>query len=278
MEMLRVTCQHGSGHLAGVGKTLQAIALASCDMPTWRPLLVICPASLRLTWADELDKWLPDLPPSQIHIVDSGDKWRPDVFGAGVVSVRGGPPGHRPLCAEVAGASDAAVDNVAQPASRTCDGSSDAAAGNAGSAAHATEDAAAEPRDDRHVVVVSYHLLPAARCGACKEHSRAQGKSGPAPCGSETSPACAGWPHCISDARFPWVIVDESHRLQSFANDEPLMSVLAQRVISQSDKAVLLSGTPSVSRPFDLCSQLHALQPQRFGNEFKRFKNAFGFR
>ena len=52
----------------GVGKTVQAIALAACYRDKW-PLLVVLPASLRLVWAEELEKWLPDVPPSKIYII-----------------------------------------------------------------------------------------------------------------------------------------------------------------------------------------------------------------
>lgn len=34
------------------------------------PLLIIVPASLRLVWAEELEKWLPHLRPSCIHVIE----------------------------------------------------------------------------------------------------------------------------------------------------------------------------------------------------------------
>ena len=34
------------------------------------PLLCIVPASLRLLWAEELEKWLPHLRPSDIHVIE----------------------------------------------------------------------------------------------------------------------------------------------------------------------------------------------------------------
>jgi hypothetical protein len=34
------------------------------------PLLIIVPASLRLVWAEELEKWLPQLRPSSIHVIE----------------------------------------------------------------------------------------------------------------------------------------------------------------------------------------------------------------
>lgn len=41
----------------GLGKTIQAIAVAQCYRAEW-PLLVVVPASMKLTWADELGQWL----------------------------------------------------------------------------------------------------------------------------------------------------------------------------------------------------------------------------
>ena len=34
------------------------------------PLLIIVPASLRLVWAEELERWLPHLRPSSIHVIE----------------------------------------------------------------------------------------------------------------------------------------------------------------------------------------------------------------
>ncbi|CAM6013956.1 unnamed protein product [Sphagnum balticum] len=64
-------CRDGRCLLAdemGVGKTIQAIAIAACYREEW-PLLVICPASLRLVWAEELERWLPFLSPLDVHLV-----------------------------------------------------------------------------------------------------------------------------------------------------------------------------------------------------------------
>ncbi|KAH9318525.1 hypothetical protein KI387_020294, partial [Taxus chinensis] len=52
----------------GVGKTIQAIAIASCYMHEG-PVLVVCPASMRCTWAEELEWWLPSCRPADIHLV-----------------------------------------------------------------------------------------------------------------------------------------------------------------------------------------------------------------
>lgn len=100
------------------GKTVQAIALASCyqaggtgllacgghPLPAGRlpsaclscsqpnpppnptlqdewPLLIVVPASLRLVWAEELEKWLPHLRPTCIHVIEGKE----DRVGAGAL-------------------------------------------------------------------------------------------------------------------------------------------------------------------------------------------------
>ncbi|MED6194350.1 hypothetical protein PIB30_027738 [Stylosanthes scabra] len=52
----------------GLGKTLQAIAIAGCFMHEG-PILVVCPAVLRFSWAEELERWLPSCLPADIHLV-----------------------------------------------------------------------------------------------------------------------------------------------------------------------------------------------------------------
>ncbi|KAJ8643977.1 hypothetical protein MRB53_005725 [Persea americana] len=45
-----------------------AIAIASCFMDE-NPILVVCPAILRFSWAEELERWLPFCSPTDIHLV-----------------------------------------------------------------------------------------------------------------------------------------------------------------------------------------------------------------
>ncbi|BFG32841.1 hypothetical protein CerSpe_191140 [Prunus speciosa] len=52
----------------GLGKTLQAVAIACCFMSEGS-ILVVCPAILRYTWAEELERWLPFCLPADIHLV-----------------------------------------------------------------------------------------------------------------------------------------------------------------------------------------------------------------
>jgi len=52
----------------GLGKTLQAIAIACCFKDEGS-LLIVCPAVLRYTWAEELERWDPSFLPKDIHLV-----------------------------------------------------------------------------------------------------------------------------------------------------------------------------------------------------------------
>uniref|UniRef100_A0A0E0LKL3 Helicase ATP-binding domain-containing protein n=1 Tax=Oryza punctata TaxID=4537 RepID=A0A0E0LKL3_ORYPU len=52
----------------GLGKTLQAIAIACCYKDEG-PVLIVCPAVLRYTWAEELERWDPSFLPKDIHLV-----------------------------------------------------------------------------------------------------------------------------------------------------------------------------------------------------------------
>ncbi|OVA00749.1 SNF2-related [Macleaya cordata] len=52
----------------GLGKTIQAIAIACCFINEG-PFLVVCPAILRFSWAEELERWLPFCSPTDIHLV-----------------------------------------------------------------------------------------------------------------------------------------------------------------------------------------------------------------
>ena len=55
----------------GLGKTIQAIAVAYYYKDEW-PLLIVVPSSLRYVWIEELEKWLPDLLPQDINLVQGG--------------------------------------------------------------------------------------------------------------------------------------------------------------------------------------------------------------
>ncbi|XP_064402353.1 SWI/SNF-related matrix-associated actin-dependent regulator of chromatin subfamily A-like protein 1 [Halichondria panicea] len=52
----------------GLGKTLQAIAVMSYYRSDW-PLLVVCPSSVRLTWAEAFKRWIPSLVVADINVI-----------------------------------------------------------------------------------------------------------------------------------------------------------------------------------------------------------------
>lgn len=56
------------GDEMGTGKTLQALAVMVCYKTEW-PLLIVVPASLRLLWAEVVEKWVPFLRPADIHVI-----------------------------------------------------------------------------------------------------------------------------------------------------------------------------------------------------------------
>jgi SNF2 family DNA or RNA helicase len=51
----------------GLGKSVQALGAAVC-MKGW-PLLIVCPATMRLVWAEECERWLPHLALRDKHII-----------------------------------------------------------------------------------------------------------------------------------------------------------------------------------------------------------------
>jgi SNF2 family DNA or RNA helicase len=59
------------GDEMGLGKTIQAITCAWLMRDEW-PLLIVVPASMRYSWIDEIEKWLPDLHSTDICLVRSG--------------------------------------------------------------------------------------------------------------------------------------------------------------------------------------------------------------
>lgn len=69
-------CRKGRLLLAdapGLGKTLQAIAIACCYAEDW-PVLVICPSSVRAMWANEFERWVPGLTFADISTNFTGKK------------------------------------------------------------------------------------------------------------------------------------------------------------------------------------------------------------
>ncbi|KAM6178321.1 LOW QUALITY PROTEIN: DNA annealing helicase and endonuclease ZRANB3 [Rhynchocyon petersi] len=54
----------------GLGKTIQAIAIAYFYKEEW-PLLIVVPSSLRYPWTEEIEKWIPELGPEEIIVIQN---------------------------------------------------------------------------------------------------------------------------------------------------------------------------------------------------------------
>ncbi|XP_027691539.1 DNA annealing helicase and endonuclease ZRANB3 isoform X6 [Vombatus ursinus] len=54
----------------GLGKTIQAVAIAYFYKNEW-PLLIVVPSSLRYPWTEEIEKWVPELGPQEIVIIQN---------------------------------------------------------------------------------------------------------------------------------------------------------------------------------------------------------------
>ncbi|XP_055973698.1 DNA annealing helicase and endonuclease ZRANB3 [Sorex fumeus] len=60
----------------GLGKTIQAIAITYFYKEEW-PLLIVVPSSLRYPWTEEIEKWIPELGPEEINVIQNkNDVWR----------------------------------------------------------------------------------------------------------------------------------------------------------------------------------------------------------
>ncbi|KAK9866369.1 hypothetical protein WJX84_005962 [Apatococcus fuscideae] len=189
-EGVRWGVEHGGRVLIademGVGKTVQAIALASAYQEEW-PLLIIAPASLRLVWAEELERWHPHLRPSQVHVIENRTD-RLDIS-----------------------------------------------------------------KQLPQVVITSYEMLQRLTCDACRT-------------GIPQNAACPGRLGCMAAVGWRVVIADESHTLRT-SNRAPdaRHTEAVVSVVKRAAHAIFLSGTPSLSRPFDLFRQVDALRPGLLG-------------
>ncbi|PFX16259.1 DNA annealing helicase and endonuclease ZRANB3 [Stylophora pistillata] len=76
----------------GLGKTLQAISIAYYYKDAW-PLLIVVPSSVKFSWIDEIEKWLPEFEPHDLNLIRSGcdisnlGKAMIHVVGYGLLSV-----------------------------------------------------------------------------------------------------------------------------------------------------------------------------------------------
>ena len=172
------------GDEMGLGKSIQAIAL-SCCYRSEGPLLVVCPASLRLVWAEELERWVPGLRPKDIHVIFNSGTALPESSG----------------------------DSNGVPL----------------------------------VTITSYHMLANLR-------------------------------KRMEKVKWGFVVADESHCIRATdlnpATGVAVTAASAIAVLKKVKRMALLSGTPSLNKPFDLFLQVDALWPSLLG-DMKRFATVY---
>lgn len=69
----------------------------------------------------------------------------------------------------------------------------------------------------------------------------------------------------LKDRKFGVIIIDESHMLK---NSKAKCTLAASALTKQAKRVILLSGTPALSRPSELYSQLSLIDYKFFGNFF----------
>jgi hypothetical protein len=223
----------------GLGKTVQAIALAACYRDEW-PALVVAPSALREQWADALHRWL-GVTEGRCHIVHSGKDAAavPPNIDFLIVSynfldkmvrrARRRPP---PRAAPAGRALLAAVGCVPRASCASlCLGH-----------CAISPRCVSPPAPPRPLGLVSLALaaLPA---------------SPPLPSPPHLPPAAA--PQDLA-GRYRVVIVDESHYLK---DSQAKRTKAALPLLKAAARCLLLTGTPALNRPKEVYTQLAALVP-----------------
>eukprot|EP01043_Picozoa_sp_COSAG02_P050350 COSAG02_NODE_5167_length_4576_cov_8.229171_4_plen_545_part_00 len=170
----------------GLGKTLQAIAMAAAYREEW-PLLILAPSGLRANWIDEIRNWLPQ---QWLDVAAPAASW----------------VNRKKMTKKAAAAMPAAV--------------------------HAVASADELPRSVDSlapITIISYDLLP--KLSASE----------------------------LPEARV--IICDESHSLK---NRDAARTKAVLPMLLKARRVLLMSGTPSLSRPSELFPQLHAIRPELF--------------
>ncbi|KAL2340723.1 hypothetical protein Fmac_008663 [Flemingia macrophylla] len=190
----------------GLGKTLQGIAIAGCFMDEG-PILVVCPAVLRYSWAEELERWLPFCLPADIHL---------DYVNGSVVGGAESFLGLQSACSVITGMHMGGFNwleerrKAKEGKERERRGRKDLIFGHLDNPVYLTR----SPK----VVVISYTMLHRLR------------KS-------------------ILEREWALLIVDESHHVRCTKKTEPGEIKAVLDVASKVKRIILLSGTPSLSRP-----------------------------
>ena len=244
----------------GVGKTIQALAVASCFLRDG-PALVVCPASTRLAWAREAERWLPELTPANLVVVNGSA----DAFA--VDEVRAASESLEKARREEARASRASA-GLGGDASGRVESKRETRAPPAG-------DVNAGDDDSRNVDVEDEALLRARVATSAARRARREAERPRVVVVSFQM--AARLRRRLRATRWGAVIVDESHALRTARRDdgdtEQTSAVLS--LVRACPRAVLCTGTPSLTKPYDLFNQVDALRPGLLGGSRRAFAETY---
>ena len=217
----------------GVGKTVQALAAVAAYREEW-PALVVCPASLRLAWAEEAERWLGGvLRPSRVAVVD------------GAASALA--PGDEP---------DLAITSFEMLARRSCASCTrDSARAAAELGARKSDGGGRNGGGSNNSNNSTVNINNSTNSSTLTINRTTNGSSPFAPC-----PGRAGG--CMAGRGWRVLVVDESHVLRTgLRAPDARATEAAAAAASRARRAVFLTGTPSLSKPYDLWRQVDALAP-----------------
>lgn len=225
----------------GVGKTIQALAIVSCYRGEG-PLLVVAPASMRLTWARECERWFPELLTKNLVVVNGGsDSYAVEHVRVATDRLRetrrteardGFPEG---LDADTDNADN---DLMADPFTRM--------------KTQCTEKVKQYSRRELErprVVVISFHMAYRLE-------------------------------RMLLETKWGAMIVDESHALRTSGHlgkdaKDNNQTTTVTKLIKKVKRCVLCTGTPSLTKPFDLFNQIDSLRPGLLGATKKQFAETY---
>eukprot|EP00798_Chlamydomonas_sp_ICE-L_P014800 gene14800-20855_t len=244
------------------------------DEDEW-PLLVVCPASLRLMWAEEFEKWMPHQRPSQIHVIEGKD---------GRLSLNSSTS--LPLITITS------YEMLRRLTCEVCGRVTQTWAGQA-----PPGQARGPPFGQRPPPYGQAPPNSTANSGGFLSSSALQGgpEAGPGPvtlgpqsgqrpppgtygsaCAAERGP-CVRPTTCLASLGWKVIIVDESHNLKTTNarhQDSPQTEACVT-ALKKSKRVILLTGTPSLSRPFDLFRQVDAIRPGILGPSKDHFAQRY---
>ncbi|KAL7753520.1 hypothetical protein RI367_001295 [Sorochytrium milnesiophthora] len=246
----------------------QALAVCMYYQQEW-PCLVICPSSLRLTWASEIEKWLhiPELGRmskrqvtkmqqlSQSDPATSGKRKRPT------------PTSESEASSETELETDDAAEVKVEEESQVIELDSD------GEYVEPVRGRTrAQPRARKRQRTVTAESVTATDEDVTEAKPKGgvqvikTGKDLIRPDASfviVSYDLAARIYNELSGAKFKIVVADESHFLK---NRETKRTSAILPLLKKAQRAILLSGTPSMNRPFELFTQMQALCPDIFLN------------